>query len=245
MLFASSLLGDQIPARQTEGLTHGFLVLRDSDDNILASGEFSQVAHGDRITSNLVFNFKDGSIHQETTVFSERRNFRILTYHLVQKGKAFKRSTDLTLNGATGKITVVSADEKGRQDSISERLDLPNDLANGLLYNLLPDIDPKTPKTTVSMVVATPKPRLVKLEISPEGDDSFSIAGQTHKATCYVIKIHMGGVSGVVAPVVGKQPPDTHVWMVEGKAPSVVKLEGPLYESGPVWRIELASPVWH
>jgi hypothetical protein len=94
------------------------------------------------------------------------------------------------------------------------------------------------------MVVATPKPRLVKLEISPEGEDSFSIGGAAHTAMRFVIKIHIGGVRGVIAPIVGKQPPDTHIWMVEGKAPLCVKSEGQLYEGGPIWRIELASPVW-
>jgi hypothetical protein len=53
---------------------------------------------------------------------------------------------------------------------------LPPDLANGSSPTLLGDIDPKTPQTNLSMLVSTPKPRLVKLEVSPAGEDSFSIA---------------------------------------------------------------------
>ena len=34
------------------------------------------------------------------------------------------------------------------------------------------------------------------------------------------------------------------VWILEGEAPAFVKSEGPLYFGGPVWRIELTSPVW-
>jgi hypothetical protein len=37
---------------------------------------------------------------------------------------------------------------------------------------------------------------------------------------------------------------NTHVWILGGEAPAFVKLEGPLYFGGPIWRIELASPVW-
>jgi hypothetical protein len=47
-----------------------------------------------------------------------------------------------------------------------------------------------------------------------------------------------------VAPLIGKQPPDSHVWILEGEAPAFVKSEQPLYNGGPVWRIELVSPVW-
>jgi len=39
----------------------------------------------------------------------------------------------------------------------------------------------------------------------------------------------------------GKQPADTHVWVLGGEAPAFVKAEGPLYVGGPIWRIQLAS----
>jgi len=45
-------------------------------------------------------------------------------------------------------------------------------------------------------------------------------------------------------PLVGKQPPDSHVWILGGEAPAFVKAEQPPYNEGPVWRIELTSPVW-
>jgi len=96
----------------------------------------------------------------------------------------------------------------------------------------------------VSMVVATPKPRLVTLEISPPTVESFSTNGMPRKAAHYVIKINLGGISGVVAPLVGKQPPDSHVWMLQGDVPVFVKAEQPFYAGGPVWRIELTSPTW-
>jgi hypothetical protein len=62
-----------------------------------------------------------------------------------------------------------------------------------------------------------------------------------------VVKVEIGGVagvSGVVAPIVVKQPPDTLIWILTGKAPAFVKSESPLYTGGPIWRIELTSPVW-
>jgi hypothetical protein len=94
-----------------------------------------------------------------------------------------------------------------------------------------------------SLVAATLKPRIKPRDFS-EGADSFSIGGSSHKVTRYLVEIQIGGVTGLVAPLVGKQPPDTHVWILGGDAPVFVKLEGPLYQDGPTWRIELTSPVW-
>ena len=87
----------------------------------------------------------------------------------------------------------------------------------------------------------TPKPRLIKLAILPQGQEPFSIGSFQHKATHYVVKVEIGGAAGLLAHVMGKQPPDTHVWVLEGEAPAFVKSEGPLYEGGPIWRIQLAA----
>jgi hypothetical protein len=56
--------------------------------------------------------------------------------------------------------------------------------------------------------------------------------------------VELGGVAGIVAPILGKQPKDTHVWILEGKAPAFVRMEGQFYEDGPIWKIELTSPIW-
>jgi hypothetical protein len=85
----------------------------------------------------------------------------------------------------------------------------------------------------------------VQLAISEAGQDSFSVGGAGRKATHYVAKFELGGVTGVVAPIVGKQPADLHFWIYPGEAPLFVKSEGPLVEGGPIWRIELAGPTWN
>jgi hypothetical protein len=51
-------------------------------------------------------------------------------------------------------------------------------------------------------------------------------------------------VTGAVASLLGKIPPDSHVWILGGEAPAFVKAELPLAADGPTWRMELLSPVW-
>jgi hypothetical protein len=166
----------------TEGLVHGFLALRTLEGNALADGEVTRVARGDRVTSHLVFRFKDGSVHEETVVFSQRNSFRVISDHLVQKGLAFKRPMDVSIEGLTGQVTVRYTDDDGKEKTESERLKLPPDIANGMTLTLLKNIRPNVPQTTVLMVAANPKPRLVKLLISPEGEDSFSAGGSSRKS---------------------------------------------------------------
>jgi hypothetical protein len=123
-------------------------------------------------------------------------------------------------------------------------MNLPDDLANGLLLTLLKNASADVQPKSVGLVVATPKPRLVKLAISAAGEEPFTTGGTARQAMHYVVKVDIGGISGVVAPLIGKQPPDSHVWILRGPAPAFVKSEQPLYNNGPVWRIELTSPVW-
>jgi hypothetical protein len=81
----------------------------------------------------------------------------------------------------------------------------------------------------------------VTLSIRPGGQETFKIGGATRKATNYTVKVEIGGVKGIVAAIVGTQPPDTHVWVFCGKAPTFLRSEGTLYQGGPIWRIELAN----
>ena len=227
-----------------QGSIHGFLEMRAEDGRVVASGDSTQVVHGDHVTSRTVFHFKDGSEQEETTVFSERGVFKLISYHLVQKGPAFKKPTDLSIVTATGQVTVHATDDKGKEKDSNDHLNLPADLANGLVPTLLKNVPSGTQQLEFPMLVTTPKPRIVKLQISPAGTDGFTFGGANRQATRYVIKVNLGGVAGVVAPVVGKQPPDDQVWMLGGEAPVFVKSEMLSYEGGPMWRVELTAPSW-
>ena len=54
LLPAAVLSQSPVAVLHTEGLVHGFLVLRTLEGNALADGEVTQVARGDRVTSHLL-----------------------------------------------------------------------------------------------------------------------------------------------------------------------------------------------
>jgi len=245
LLLAPSLLrAEPVAVRHTEGVVHGFLVLHTLDGKMLADGDLVQTARGDRVTSRLTFHFRDGSFHEETTVFTQRRRFHLLSDHLMQKGPAFPQAVDVTIDAGSGEATVRTRGKDGKEDVETKRFELPPDVANGLLLTLVKNFPPEAQRLTLSLVAAASKPRLVKLEVTRAGEDAFSVGGSQRRARHYVVKVDLGGITGVIAPLVGKQPPDSHVWILGGEAPAFVRSEAPLYTGGPLWRIDPASPVW-
>jgi hypothetical protein len=221
----------------------GFLVVRSADDKLLADGDVTQTVRGDRVTTRLTFRFKDGSTHEESTVYSQRERLSLISYHLVQKGPSFPQSLDMSVEG-TGKVAVRYQDERGQAQNDVDNFAVPSDLANGLVAKLLMNARPDAMPTSFSLMAATPKPRMVKLLVTPAGHERFTIGGAPREAMHYVLKVEIGGVAGVIAPIVRKQPPDSHVWIATGDVPAFVKAEQPFYAGGPLWRIELASPAW-
>jgi hypothetical protein len=151
---------------------------------------------------------------------------------------------DLLVDARSGQITTRTTGKDGKEEVKTEHLNMPADLANGMVSMIVTNLRSGAAQTTVPMVVTTPKPRLVKLVISSLGDETFSIGGSPRKAIHYEIKIEIGGIAGMVAPLVGKAPPNIELWIVGGQAPTFLKEQGPTYEDGPILTIEQTSAVW-
>lgn len=245
LLGPSILHGDEVLVRHRQGSLRGFLVLRNADGAMIADGEVSQVVSGTRVTSKTQFHFKDGSIQEETTVFSQSKSFRLLSDHLVQRGPSFPNPVDTFVDCTRGQVEVRYHDDKGQEKVIRQHMELPADLANGVLFTMLTDVPRDTPKTTVSLLVTTPKPRLVKLNVTPSsGKEPFWIGSSKYEATHCVLKIDIGGIAGAVAPLIGKQPADNDVWILDGDPPLMVKFAGQFFSGAPVWQLELTAPNW-
>lgn len=149
----------------------------------------------------------------------------------------------MMIHATTGDVTVKYRD-KEQEKVETTHLDLPPDLANGILLDVLKNISPNTKETKLSYVVATPKPRLLTISVTPEGQEAFRSAGLRNKAIRYNLHIKLGGFAGLIAPAVGKESPDSKVWISAGEVPAFIRSQQPLYLDGPVLRTELISPVW-
>jgi len=200
----------------------------------IARGEFSQVVQGDEVTMHLLYHFADGSIDDETTTYRQQGTFRLVRNHHIQNGPFFAKPVDFTVEAATGMATSRTVDKHGKIHVESEHVDLPEDLANGFVGTLLLNVSPRTTPFRVGILAPVGGGRLIRILISPEGEQSFHSAGHTLKATVFRIHPELGGIVGVIAPLVGLQPKDVMVWVLEGDEPAVVRIVGQLGGYGPI-----------
>ena len=124
---------DSAPVRSVQGTIHAFLEVRSEDGQVVASGDTFQVVEGNRIKARTLLQFKDGSIDDETTVFSQRHTLQLISDHRIQKGPFFPHPMDVLIDVPTGKVTVRSTGKDGKEEVKTDHLDLPRDLANGMV----------------------------------------------------------------------------------------------------------------
>jgi hypothetical protein len=231
-----------IAAHYLEGSLHGYLSMRGEDGQILAVGDLIQVVRGTQVTAHTVFHFKDGSLDDETTVFNQQRTFQLVSDHHIQKGPFFQHPLDMTVDVRKGTVTVRDPSKSGDAGT-TDHMQLPADLCSGsMIVTIAKNLAPNTQETDVSLVVAAPKPRLVKLAFSAVGEDGFTLAGFERKARHYEVKFKLGGATGALASVVGKQPPNLEVWVEPGESPAFVKEMGPIAQDGPTVSIQQTGP---
>jgi len=236
--------GDPLRVRHPEGTLHGFLSLTTEQGQVLAYGDLNEIVRGDRVTARLTFHFKDGSLDDETTVFTQRGVFRLISDHHIQRGPYFPTQLDMSIDVPKGTVLTRWKDKDGKEQDSTEHMKLPPDLSNGLVTPVVKNLNPNEPETKVSMIVSTPKPRVVTLLMRPMGPSPFSLAGFGRKGSQYEIKIELGGIAGLIAPVVGKAPPNLYMWIEDGEVPIFLRETGPLFEGGAILTINLIGPTW-
>lgn len=231
---AAPALAEPVAVRFTEGVTHAFPVLRSVGGEKLAQGELVQIPRGDRVENRLTFRFRDGSFYDERVVFSQRDTFTLMSYQIVQKGPAFPETIDAKVDRESGTYEVrYKGDEDAAEEVLKGKIDLPNDVYNGLLGTLMKNL-PAGTASTVQIIAFTPKPRLVKMLLKPAAEDPMEVNDAAVIATRFLVRPQLG----LFASLLVADIPDVKCWIAGGEAPAFLRFEGPLYFMGPIWRID-------
>jgi hypothetical protein len=164
--------------------------------------------------------------------------FRLMSYHHIERGPSFRASTDVTFDRDSGRYRA-KVDDKTDEDKI----ELPEDLHNGITGTLLKNLAPGG-SAAGHMLAFTPQPHRLDTTLRAEGEDRFLVGDVARTATRYLVKMELRGLKGVVASIIGKDPPQVRYWISTGSAPGFVKFEGPMFLNGPRWRVELTGPRW-
>lgn len=238
---------DAVPVsvRFSEGVTHGFLLVRSLAGETIGQGEMTQVVkEGDLVESRLVLRFKDGSLHDEHVAFSQQQVFTMIRYHLVQQGPSFPEQLDVSVDRGTGDYKVRSKARKDAQEQVlTGKFALPNDAYNGMFVTMLLNL-PKGASETVSLIAFTPGPEVIKLDLRLMEERSVQVGDLSRKALHYAFKPDMGVIRKFIGKAIGKLPSHFHYdcWVLADEVPGFVQFEGPLQLMGPIIRIELVSP---
>jgi hypothetical protein len=230
---------ETIPVKRMQLPKHEFMVARFENGKILGRVEFTEDVQGEEVTMRLTYRFADGSIDDETTTFTQQGTFQLVRDHHLRQGPFFAKPVDFTVEAATGMATSRTRDTNGEIHVGIEHIDLPDDIDNGFVGTLLLNVPPNTAPFRVGMLAPVFGGRLLRLLISPEGEQPFQKSGQTLKATVFRIHPELGGILGMLAKLLGLQPKDVMVWILEGERPAVMRIVGQLGGSGPVVSSEL------
>jgi hypothetical protein len=231
---ATPVLAEPVAVKFTEGVSHAFPVLRSVGGEKLAQGELIQIPRGDRVENRLTFRFRDGSVYDERVVFSQRDMFTLMSYQIIQKGPSFPESIDAKVDRESGRYEVrYKGDEEAAEEVLKGKIELPTDVYNGLLGMLMKNM-PAGSATTVQIIAFTPKPRLVKMLLTPGGSETVMMGEVAVPATRFLVRPQLG----LFASLLVTDLPDVKVWILGGEAPAFLKFEGPLFFMGPIWRID-------
>jgi hypothetical protein len=229
-----------VRVRFPEGVTRGFLTIRNLQGDRVGHGELTQKPRGEEIDSRLLLQFKDGSVHDESTTYSQRGVFRLEAYRLRQRGPSFP-GAEVSFDRKSGRYQAKTREKIGApEETESGEFDMPADLANGMTLVLLKNLAPGE-RATAQLAAFLPKPRLLRMDLHQEGEDRVVFGGDPKQAGRYLANLEIGGLTGLVASVIGKSPPDLRYWLALGEVPAFVKFEGAMYLNGPVWRVEMAG----
>ena len=240
-LAVPTLFADPVPARLKQGSGHIFLEILDENGKTIAAGESLQTVKGYTVTTRTTFHFHDGSLDDETTVFEQRLNFRVLSDDHLQRGPAFPHPMEIRIDAEAGRVTVRDL-EKGK--TTSQDLRIPFDLANGIVTQILQNLREDTAEVRVSYVLPTSSPRLATLVIARAGEETYTLAGERQTARKLEIKVDLKGLAGIIAPVLGKEPKPTCAWMAGGRVPMFIRIQTQFYEGAPLWTIQQTAPQW-
>jgi hypothetical protein len=83
--------------------------------------------------------------------------------------------------------------------------------------------------------------KLISLLISPRNQQTVQLDAQTYRATVFRVHPEIGSFVGLIARLIGLQPKDVEVWVLQGDNPAIALVIGQLGGNGAVISSDLVD----
>jgi hypothetical protein len=228
LLLAFTSGADAVEVRHAIGSLHGFPSMSDESGRVIADGELTQELRGGRLAVQVRWAFRDGREVVESDAFRVGPELTQERFSWIERQGGEERRR-FEVDFGTGRALAVT--HGGTRDASRDEAKL--DLAAGraftgygaaLAASQLP-FDAPGWKGEITFVAFTPKPRAVKLEVRPDGEERLRVAGRA--IGCDRLTLH----PAIPFPVnLFAHAADAHLWFTHGAPPALVRARQNLAE---------------
>lgn len=198
---------------------------------------YRQYRAGDRLHISRIARFADGSRDDDEAVVTVGRRLESISGRSRIRDTKGTVISDLRIDVAAKRLRGFYL-EDGERHAVDEKADIGPYTYWGPLYmlvlkNFAANADGDA--VVVQSVLATPKPRVIDMELSRDGSDTVRRTGTSIEAARYTL---LPTVNFLVDPILQKLVPKTVFLVEDGKPPSLARFEGPRNYQGQIIRIE-------
>ncbi len=232
--------GDPIKLVWNEGDVAGMTsIFAPGERRLIGFVEYHQQRRGDVLSAIRVARFKDGSSDEDRAEarITPGSMFETLRGRSIIRDTSGRSTVDLTIDVAGGHISGFSIQD-GRTETYDQDVKLPPGTYWGpFVFLVLKNFDENAAGGALRFrtVTATPKPRVLDLEVERDGDDTITRPGGVVKVQRFTMRPR---INVFLDPIVHMVAPRTEFLVRAGAPPALARFSGPRNYAGQAIEVE-------
>jgi len=219
--------GDPIRLAWVEGDVAGLSSIRSPDGKVvIGSINYHQRRRGQTLHAVRIARFRDGSSDEDRVEARVGETLQTVRGRSIIRNTAGVATVDITVDVAAGHITGFSGLGKDRQN-YDEHVDLtPGTYWGPLVFMVIKnfDLNATDERLVFRTVVATPKPRVLDMELLRQGKTVVRRVGESIDGVNFLLR---PTVNFLIDPIIQAIAPETTFVVAPGAPPALARFEGP------------------
>jgi hypothetical protein len=219
--------GDPIRLAWVEGDVAGLSSIRSPDGKVvIGSINYHQRRRGQTLHAVRVARFRDGSSDEDRVEARVGDTLQTVRGRSIIRNTAGVATVDITVDVAAGHITGFSGLGKERQN-YDEHVDLtPGTYFGPLVFMVIKnfDLNATDGRLVFRTVVATPKPRVLDMELLRQGTTVVLRVGERIDGVNFLLR---PTVNFLIDPIIHALAPETNFVITSGTPPALARFDGP------------------